>query len=51
MNHRGTENTERSTESFLTWPQTALTKYEILEGRIAHFQKSLCFSVPSVSLW
>jgi len=51
MNHRGTENTERSTERIFDLAQTALTKYEILEGRIAHFQKPLCSSVPSVSLW
>lgn len=51
MNHRGTENTERSTESLFDLAQDALAKYGLLESRIAHFQTPLCSSVPSVSLW
>jgi len=51
MNHRGTEITERITEGFFDLAQTAFMMYEIVEGRIAHFQKSLCSSVPSVTLW
>jgi hypothetical protein len=51
MNHRGTEITERITEGFFDLAKTALTMFETIEGRLAHFQKPLCFSVPSVSLW
>jgi len=51
MNHRGAEFTERSTESFFDLAQTALTKYETLEGRSAHSQQTLCSSVPFVFLW